>query len=94
MLFDILREAGVSRVNILLDQPVSNSGRLKTCMADLGEEYPFILDIRILRDVDRELYGKENVVTSDSIILDHCISWVNLTPECLERQGKDTIQVW
>ena len=94
LLFDILREAGVSRVNILLDQPVSNSGRLKTCMADLGEEYPFILDIRILRDVDRELYGKENVVTSDSIILDHCISWVNLTPECLERQGKDTIQVW
>ena len=94
MLFDILREAGVSRVNILLDQPVSNSGRLKTCMADLGEEYPFILDIRILRDVDRELYGKENVVTSDSIILDHCISWVNLTPECLKLQGKDTIQVW
>ena len=42
MLFDILREAGVSRVNILLDQPVSNSGRLKTCMADLGEEYPFL----------------------------------------------------
>ena len=94
MMFDLLREAEVSRVNILLDQPVSNSGRLKTCMADLGEEYPFILDIRILRDVDRELYGKENVVTSDSIILDHCISWVNLTPECLERQGKDTIQVW
>ena len=89
-----LREAGVSRVNILLDQPVSNSGRLKTCMADLGEEYPFILDIRILRDVDRELYGKENVITSDSIILDHCISWVNLTPECLKLQGKDTIQVW
>ena len=58
------------------------------------EEYPFILDIRILRDVDRELYGKENVITSDSIILDHCISWVNLTPECLKLQGKDTIQVW
>ena len=94
MLFDILREEGVSQVNILLDQPVSNSGRLKTCMADLGEEYPFVLDIRILRDVDRELYGKENVVTSDSIILDHCISWVNLTPECLKRQGKDAIKVW
>ena len=78
MLFDILREAGVSRVNILLDQPVSNSGRLKTCMADLGEEYPFILDIRILRDVDRELYGKENVITSDAIILDQCASWFNL----------------
>ena len=94
MLFDILREAGVSRVNILLDQPVSNSGRLKTCMADIGEEYPFVLDIQILREVDRELYGKENVITSDSIILDHCISWVNLTPECLKRKEKDAVQVW
>ena len=94
MLFDILREAGVSRVNILLDQPVSNSGRLKTCMADLGEEYPFVLDIRILREVDRELYEKENVITSDSIILDHCLSWVNLVPECLERIHVEAKQVW
>ena len=80
MLFDILREAKVSRVNILLDQPVSNSGRLKTCLAEIGEKYPFSLDIQLLREVDRELYGKEHVITSDSIILDHCVSWVNLTP--------------
>lgn len=94
MLFDLLREAGVSRVNILLDQPVSNSGRLKTRMAEIGEEYPFTLDILILREVDRELYGKENVITSDSIILDHCLSWVNLTPECLARLHVEAKQVW
>ena len=94
MLFDLLREAGVSRVNILLDQPVSNSGRLKTRMAEIGEEYPFTLDILILREVDRELYGKENVITSDSIILDHCVSWVNLTPECLKRRHKEALQVY
>ena len=94
MLFDILREAKVSRVNILLDQPVSNSGRLKTCLAEIGEEYPFDLDIQILREVDRELYGKEHVITSDSIILDHCVSWVNLTPECLKRLHKEALQVY
>ena len=94
MLFDILREAKVSRVNILLDQPVSNSGRLKTCLAEIGEEYPFALDIQILREVDRELYGKEHVITSDSIILDHCVSWVNLTPECLKRLHKEALQVY
>jgi hypothetical protein len=94
MLFDLLREAGISRVNILLDQPVSNSGRLKTRMAEIGEEYPFTLDILILREVDRELYGKENVITSDSIILDHCLSWVNLTPECLARLHVETKRVW
>ena len=94
MLFDLLREAEVSRVNILLDQPVSNSGRLKTCMAEIGEEYPFALDIQILREVDRDLYDKELVITSDSIILDHCISWVNLTRGCLDRLHVEAKQVW
>ena len=94
MLFELLQEAEVSRVNILLDQPVSNSGRLKTCMAEIGEEYPFALDIQILREVDRELYGKEHVITSDSIILDHCISWVNLTRGCLDRLHVEAKQVW
>ena len=96
MLFDVLQEAEVSKVNILLDQPVSNSGRLKSCMADIAEkyQYPFALDIRILREVDRELYEKEHVITSDSIILDHCISWVNLTRECLTRTHVEVKQVW
>ena len=94
MLFDLLREAEVSRVNILLDQPVSNSGRLKTCLAEVGEEYPFALDIQILREVDRELYGKEHVITSDSIILDHCVSWINLTSECLKRRNKEALRVY
>ena len=94
MLFELLQEAEVSRVNILLDQPVSNSGRLKTCMAEIGEEYPFALDIQILREVDRDLYDKELVITSDSIILDHCISWVNLTRGCLDRLHVEAKQVW
>ena len=94
MMFDFLQEAEVSKVNILLDQPVSNSGRLKTCMAEIGEEYPFALDIRILREVDRDLYDKELVITSDSIILDHCISWVNLTRGCLDRLHVEAKQVW
>ena len=94
MMFDFLQEAKVSRVNILLDQPVSNSGRLKTCMAEIGEEYPFALDIQILREVDRDLYDKELVITSDSIILDHCISWVNLTRGCLDRLHVEAKQVW
>lgn len=94
MLFELLQEAEVSRVNILLDQPVSNSGRLKTCMAEIGEEYPIALDIQILREVDRDLYDKELVITSDSIILDHCISWVNLTRGCLDRLHVEAKQVW
>ena len=108
LMFDILQEASVGKVNILLDEPVSNSGRLKSLIAETAESKysssliaetaeqnkSFDLDIRILRDVDRTLYGKEGVITSDSIILDHCTSWFNLTSECLRRKGKQAICVW
>ena len=90
-----LQEAGVSRVNILLDEPVSNSGRLKALIAETAEEKcSFALDIQIRKDVDRAIYGKENVITSDSIILDHCISWINLTADLMERLGKKGLRLW
>ena len=94
MLFDVLTEMKIRSATILLDEPVSNSGRLKALVAEIAEAYAFSIDIRILKDVDRELYGKENVITSDSIILDHCASWVNLTAECVERDGMRALRVW
>ena len=96
LMLDVLRDAAVAKINILLDEPVSNSGRLKSLIADIAENggYPFDLDIQILRDVDRSLYGRERVITSDSIILDHCTSWVKLTAECMNRKGKQGIRVW
>ena len=94
LMFDVLAEASVGKVSIALDEPVSNSGRLKALIAEVGENYSFDLDIRIQRDVDRELYGKEHVITSDSIILDHCVSWVNLLSACVARTGADVLKVW
>ena len=94
MLFDVLGESCAESVHILLDEPVSNSGRLKTLIADIGEEYPFPLDIQIRKDVDRALYEKENVISSDSVILDNCKSWINLTPKCLEKHGRQAMKVW
>jgi len=87
MMLQALQKARISKATILLDEPVSNSGRLKALIADIGEEFGFELDIQILRDVDRSLYGRENVITSDSVILDHCISWVNLAAECIKETG-------
>ena len=94
MLFDFLKEIKIRSAIILLDEPISNSGRLKAMIADVGESYPFNLDIRIQKDVDRTLYVKENVITSDSIILDCCPSWVNLTAECMNRLGREALRVW
>ncbi|WP_276980975.1 DUF434 domain-containing protein [Johnsonella ignava] len=94
MMFDVLQNANVIAVNILLDEPVSNSGRLKSLIADIAEKYPFALYIQLLKDVDRKLYNKDNVITSDSVILDHCNSWINLTAECLRLKGKSSLKVW
>ena len=84
----------VSGIHILLDEPVSNSGRLKTLIAEMGEQYDFDLDIQIIKDVDRELYTKENVITSDAIILDNCKSWINLMRRVVKRHEIEPIQVW
>ena len=94
LMLDTLEKAKVRMIRILLDEPVSNSGRLKARIADIAEDYSFELDIRIQKDVDRELYNRELVVTSDSIILDHCASWVNLTAQCLTKDNKSPLQVW
>ena len=64
--------------------------RLKTKIADIAKEYSGIdLDIQIRRDVDRVLYQKPFVITSDSIILDHCISWVRRYLLLLDKEGID-----
>ena len=94
LLFDALEETSVRSAAILLDAPVSNSGRLKALIAEMGEDYPFSMDIQVMKDVDRELYKRENVITSDSIILDHCVSWANVAAECVKRQGKTAYRVW
>ena len=94
LLLDTLRDLEVRAAHILLDEPVSNSGRLKALIAEIGEGYSFILDIQILRDVDRALWEQGNVITTDSVILDHCVSWVNLTARCMARLGKTALNVW
>ena len=94
MLLDALREMHAGSAHILLDEPVSNSGRLKALIAEIGEKGPLSLDIRIMRDVDRALWEKENVISSDSIVLDHCKSWLNVTARCAKQKGIAVIRVW
>lgn len=94
LLFDNLSAMNVAKVNILLDEPVSNSGRLKVLIAEIAENYNFALDIQLLKAVDSALWSKSNVITSDSIILDHCISWVNLMRQCTNGRETQIIRVW
>lgn len=40
---------------------------------------------RTCAQVDKALFGRPLVVSSDSLVLDRCKSWINLAAACLER---------
>ena len=74
----VLEEERVKTAHFLLDAPVSNSGRLKEAIAAGFAGSPVRVEFSVINDVDKQLYGRENVITSDAIILDQCASWFNL----------------
>jgi hypothetical protein len=82
-----LATLGVRESLWLLDSPVSNSGRLKTLMAELAEKNNWNWEIKLSLNPDAELIKADRtVVTSDSIILDNCISWTNLAAEIITQK--------
>lgn len=78
-----LEEAGVASVRWLLDRPVSNSGRLKGCIAAAGG--PGHDRVELADDPDGLLRVESGVVSADAVILDGCGSWVNLHALVIER---------
>ncbi len=81
-----LIELQIQKAVIYLDAPVSNSGRLKTRIAELTEHAPIEIEILIENAVDFILKQKSPVVTADAIILDECQSWYNLTKAVIQRK--------
>jgi len=61
-----------------LDSPVSNTGRLKTRIFELLGRRGFALSVELVNNADAVLKDKPCVATSDAIILNECVSWVNL----------------
>lgn len=78
------RKAG--KAIFYLDAPVSNSGRLKEQIYEQLSGFSFDVQVEVINNVDSLLETKENVVTSDGIILDKCISWINLSHKILEER--------
>jgi hypothetical protein len=86
-LFDELRPA---HVRTLLDAPVSNSGRLKTRLLEHGRSWACPVDVELVPDPDRELVGRELVVSGDSVVLDTAASWVNLLVYAVRTRVPDS----
>ncbi len=81
----LFTEMQIAGLTIYLDAPVSNSGRLKTKIAEILGERNFELNIEIVINPDVILSSEQYVVTSDAIILDKCTSWVNLVRFMLDK---------
>jgi hypothetical protein len=88
---DFLQETAVGKTLWLLDSPVSNSGRLKTLMAELSERNGWNWQVKLLQSPDAELKKTEAiVVSSDSVVIDECKSWTNLAAEMIAGQLPST----
>ncbi|NER14263.1 DUF434 domain-containing protein [Leptobacterium flavescens] len=80
-----LNSLGVKQVHWILDKPVSNSGRLKSMMNELAEEYAFPWEISLENNPDTYLAESASVVvSSDAWILDRATRWFNLGAYLIE----------
>jgi hypothetical protein len=69
----------------LLDQPVSNSGRLARRIREMAAEHNWPWSVEVVMNPDKVLRASDRIaVTSDSNILDSVKAWINLG-EILER---------
>lgn len=84
-----LNELEVPYCKFFLDSPVSNSGRLKSAILKHAEVWGIPVEVELVPNPDSILSNLGNVVTSDSVILDSCISWVNLSKMIIEEYVKD-----
>jgi hypothetical protein len=73
---------GVTCVRWWLDKPVSNSGRLKALLLDLAASAGWNMTAELVFNPDRTLWESGQVIaTSDSVVLDRCAHWLNLSRE-------------
>ena len=85
LLLSRLEALKVREAVFYLDQQVSNSGRLRGLLLELGVEYSTEIRAELHPCVDGLLSPMEGVVTSDAIILDKCGSWYNLNRDIVTR---------
>jgi hypothetical protein len=70
----------------LLDRPVSNSGRLKGAIEELGREKRWDWTVELVPNPDAILVQSDRIgATADSAVLDRCRAWCNLARETVVR---------
>lgn len=90
-----LQAAGVAKVHWYFDQPVSNSGRLKTRLRELATVHDWPWTVELVYNPDKAVAQAPGItVSSDSWVLDHSERWFNLAGAVLaDRAGLQLIDL-
>lgn len=83
----------IQKANIYLDAPVSNSGRLKTMIAESAEKFAVKINIEVINNVDSVLEKMPFVISSDAIILNKCQNWINMNKDIIDNDIKETWKI-
>lgn len=75
----------IEKAIFYFDSPVSNSGRLANLVKEIASMYEIPVQTHVIPEVDQTLEKLANVITSDAIILNKCISWVNMNADIIEH---------
>lgn len=84
-----LTELSVPCVKFFLDAPISNSGRLRELILEHAKTWKIPVEVVLVNNPDVVLSAMERVVTGDSVILDACASWLNLSKKIIRDHIKD-----
>lgn len=89
LLGEELDQKKVKKAIFYLDQPVSNSGKLKKLIDEMSQEWKCHVEVEIVRNPDVILMKLENIISADEVILDNCISWYNINREIIDKHIKE-----
>ncbi len=84
-----LKTLAVPEVKIFLDAPVSNSGRLRKLILKHAMDWDIPAEVLLVPNADPVLANIGRIVSADSVIMDSCESWFNLSRRIIETHIKD-----
>ncbi len=71
-------------IKFFLDAPVSNSGNLRNRILTHAVEWNLPVEVELVPNADVVLTRMERIVTGDSVLLDECQSWFNISRKIVE----------
>lgn len=86
---ETFRALKVPEAVFYLDAPVSNSGRLKSRILEHAGLWNIPVSVELVPNSDIVLSKMARVVTGDSVVLDQCSSWLNLSRKIVADHIRD-----